>query len=183
MRQAVVAEGEKRSRCHSAPGGRAGYSVSGQRGRVERPHRHRVQDVPGSMLRERGRSNGRGRSALPRIRWRNQEQARAHRRSRTARSPVRACVGSVPAQSGSDEGLAPRCSWRRTYGTVERSRARKSRARMAGRECVLPGPGPSHLEGAVAAALQLQKGARKHGSSRGTLEREASRLLSQMRGK
>ena len=42
----------KRARCHSAPGGRAGDSVSGQRGRPERADRHRVQDVPCSMLRE-----------------------------------------------------------------------------------------------------------------------------------
>ena len=55
---------------------------------------HRVQDVSGSRLGERGRSNGRGGSTLPRIRWRNQEQARsrARRRPRATRSPVRACV-------------------------------------------------------------------------------------------
>ena len=40
------------------------------------------------------------------------------------------------------------------------------------------------LEGAVEAALQLLKGVRKHGPApRGPLEREASRLLTQMRGK
>ena len=69
---------KKRSRCRSAPGGRADYSISGQRGRTERADRHRVQDVLGSMLRESGRSNGRGRSALPRIRWYNQKQRADH---------------------------------------------------------------------------------------------------------
>ena len=40
------------------------------------------------------------------------------------------------------------------------------------------------LEGALEAALQLQKGVRKHGPApRGPLEREASRLPTQMRGK
>ena len=40
------------------------------------------------------------------------------------------------------------------------------------------------LEGALEAALQLQKGVRKFGPApRGPLEREASRLLAQMRGK
>ena len=49
---------------------------------------------------------------------------------------------------------------------------------------VLPGPGHSPLEGALEAALQLQKGVRKHGlAPRGPLEREASRVLTQMRGK
>ena len=38
----------KRPRSHSAPGGRAGDSVSGQRGRTERADCHRVQDVSGS---------------------------------------------------------------------------------------------------------------------------------------
>ena len=40
------------------------------------------------------------------------------------------------------------------------------------------------LEGAVEAALRLQKGVRKYGPApRGPLEREAARLLTQMRGK
>ena len=40
------------------------------------------------------------------------------------------------------------------------------------------------LEGALEAALQLQKGVRKHGPApRGPFERQASRLLTQMRGK
>ena len=40
------------------------------------------------------------------------------------------------------------------------------------------------LEGALEAALQPHKGVRKFGPApRGTLEREASRLLTQMRGK
>ena len=40
------------------------------------------------------------------------------------------------------------------------------------------------LQGALEAALQLQIGVRKHGPApRGPLEREASRLLTQMRGK
>ena len=71
------------------------------------PDIHSVQDIPGPKLGKRGRSNGRGRSALPRLRWRNQEQARsrARRRSRAARSPFRVRVGSVPAQLGLDEGV------------------------------------------------------------------------------
>ena len=40
------------------------------------------------------------------------------------------------------------------------------------------------LEGALEAALRLQKGVRKFGTApRGPLEREAARLLTQMRGK
>ena len=40
------------------------------------------------------------------------------------------------------------------------------------------------LEGALEAALRLQKGVRKYGPApRGLLEREAARLLTQMRGK
>ena len=57
--------------------------------------------------------NDRGASNLPRIRWPNQEQARsrARRRPRATRSPVRACVGGVPAQSGGDEGACTRATW------------------------------------------------------------------------
>ena len=81
-------------------------TVSGQRGRIERPDLRSVQDIPGPKL----GSNGRGRSTLPRLRWRNQEQARsrASRRSRATRSPFRVCVGSVPAQLGLDEGVGSR---------------------------------------------------------------------------
>ena len=106
----------KRARRHSALGGRAGDSVSGQRGRTERADCHRVQDVSCSKLGERVRSNGRGESTLPRIHWRNQEQprSRARRRPRATRSPVRACVGGVPAQSGGDGGAGTR-----TRGDVE----------------------------------------------------------------
>ena len=100
----------QRARGSSTLGGRASYSVSGQRGRTERPDLHSVQDIPGPKLGKRGRSNGRGRSALPRLRWRNQEQARsrAPRRSRPTRSPFRVRVGSVPAQLGRDEGVGSR---------------------------------------------------------------------------
>ena len=100
----------QRARGSPTLGGRAGYSVSGQRGRTERPDLHGVQDIPGPKLGKRGRSNGRGRSALPRLRWRNQEQARsrARGRSRAARSPFRVRVGSVPAQLGRDEGVESR---------------------------------------------------------------------------
>ena len=51
-----------------------------------------------------------GRSTLPRLRWRNQEQARsrASRRSRATRSRFRVRVGSVPAQLGLDEGVGSR---------------------------------------------------------------------------
>ena len=100
----------QRARGSATLGGRAGYSVSGQRGRTERPDLHSVQDIPGPKLGKRGRSNGRGRSALPRLRWRNQEQARsrARRRSRATRSPFRVRVGSVPAQLGLDEGVGSR---------------------------------------------------------------------------
>ena len=75
-----------------------------------RPDLHSVQDIPGPKLGKRGRSNDRGRSALPRLRWRNQEQARsrARRRSRATRSPFRVRVGSVPAQLGLDEGVGSR---------------------------------------------------------------------------
>ena len=100
----------QRARGSATLGGRAGYSVSGQRGRTERPDLHSVQDISGPKLGERGRSSGRGRSALPRLRWRNQEQARgrARRRSRATRSPFRVRVGSVPAQLGLDEGVGSR---------------------------------------------------------------------------
>ena len=100
----------QRARGSSTLGGRAGDSVSGQRGRTERLDLHSVQDIPGPKLGERGRSNGRGGSTLPRIRWRNQEQARsrASRRSRATRSPFRVRVGSVPAQLGLDEGVGSR---------------------------------------------------------------------------
>ena len=100
----------QRTRGSSTLGGRAGYSVSGQLGRTERPDLHSVQDIPGPKLGKRGRSNGRGRSALPRLRWRNQEQARSRAcpRSRAARSPFRVPVGSVPAQLGRDEGVGSR---------------------------------------------------------------------------
>ena len=100
----------QRTRGSATTGGRAGYSVSGQRGRTERPDLHSVQDILGPKLGKRGRSNGRGRSALPRLRWRNQEQARsrARRRSRATRSPFRVRVGSVPAQLGLDEGVGSR---------------------------------------------------------------------------
>ena len=100
----------QRTRGSATTGGRADYSVSGQRGRTERPDLHSVQDIPGPKLGKRGRSNGRGRSALPRLRWRNQEQARsrARRRSRATRSPFRVRVGSVPAQLGLDEGVGSR---------------------------------------------------------------------------
>ena len=92
------------------------------------------QDVSGSSLGERGPTNGRSWSTLPRIRWRNQEQARsgARRHPRVARSPVCACVGGVPAQSGGDEGAGTRTrggievvlgEQRGEERTVERSRA------------------------------------------------------------
>ena len=176
----------QRARGSSTLGGRAGYSVSGQRGRIERPDRYSVQDIPGPKLGKRGRSNGRGRSALPRLRWRNQEQARsgASRRSRAARSPFSTRVGSVPAQLGRDEGVH-QCSWQRTFGTAEQSRAGKSRARKGGPASCSAWTRPlSPLEGALEAALRLQKGVRKYGPApRGPLEREAARLLTQMRGK
>ena len=100
----------QRARGSATLGGRAGYSVSGQRGRTERPDLHSVQDIPGPKLGKRGRSNDRGRSALPRLRSHNQEQARsrARRRSRATRSPFRVRVGSVPAQLGLDEGVGSR---------------------------------------------------------------------------
>ena len=98
----------KRTRRHSALGGRAGDSVSGRR----RADRHSVQDASGSRLGERVR----GGSNLQRISWRNQEQARrrARRRPRATRSPARACVGGVLAQSSGDEGAGTR-----TRGGVE----------------------------------------------------------------
>ena len=160
----------KRSRGRSAPGGRAGCSVSGQRGRAERTDRRRVQDVSGSRLGERGRSNGRGGSDLPRIRWRNQEQARsgARRGSRTARFPARACVGGVPAQPGSDEGAGARtrgsaevvlgeqrgeeragaAGGARTALSSEAVQENRGQGRLDARR-VLPGPGYSHPRGSA----------------------------------
>ena len=86
----------QRARCSSEIGGRVNHFVSGQRGRAERPDIHGVQDIPGPELGKRGRCNGRSRSALPRIRWRNQEQARGRARGSAgaARSPFRTRVGS-----------------------------------------------------------------------------------------
>ena len=159
---------ERRPRRHSAPGGRAGDSVSGQRGRTERADSHRVQDVSGSRLGERGRSNGRGGSFLPRIRWRNQEQARsrARRRPRATRSPVRACVGGVPAQSGGDGGAGSAIGGARTALSSEAVQENREQGRLDAHR-VLPRLGHSLLEGALGAALQLQKGVRKHEKRRG----------------
>ena len=172
-----MAEGEKRQRRRSAPGGRAGDSVSGQLGRTERADCHRIQDVSSSRLGERGRSNGRGGSTLPRIRQRNQEQARsrARRRPRATRSPARARVGGVPAQTGGDEGAGTRtrCGVEVVLGeqrgeerTSAAGGARTALSSEAVQETqgqgrldahrVLLGPGLS-LEGALEAALQLQK--------------------------
>ena len=173
VRQAV-AEGGRRARGSATFGGRAGYSVSGQRGRTERPDLHSVQDKPGPKLGKRDRSNGRGRSALPRLRWRNQEQARsrARRRSRATRSPFRVRVGSVPAQLGLDEGVGSRT--RGSSETVlgeQRVEERTSAAGMTrpvleseavqesrgqGRvdaHCVLPGPDHLTPRGSVGGSI------------------------------
>ena len=143
----------QRTRGSATTGGRAGNSVSGQRGRAERDDRHRVQDVLGSMLRQRGPSNVRGSllyhvSAGP---IKSKPEAERADAQEQLGSPVRACVGGVPPQSGSDEGAGARTrsgvevvlgeqrgeeragAAGGTYGIVERSRARKSRARKAGR--------------------------------------------------
>ena len=195
---------EKRSRCHLALGGRAGNSVSGQRGRTERADHHCVQDVPGSMLRERGRSNGRGRSTLPRIRWRNQEQARSRARRRSQLGPpyVHVWVAFLRSLAATRE-LAPEhvavltSYWEsklvksapvQLAAHVRHCRAQPCK-KIEGKEgwtrivfCLDLVTFP--LEGALEAALQLQKGVRKHGPApRGPLKREASRLLTQTRGK
>ena len=170
----------KRTR-RPTPGGRAVDSVTGQRGSTERADCHRVQDVSGS----------------PRIRWRHHEQARsrARRRPRATRSPVRACVGGVPAQSGTRGGVEVVLGEQRgeerpvhLAAHVRHCRAKRCKE-IEGKEgwtrivfCLDPVTLP--LEGALEAALQLQKGVRKFGPApRGPLEREASRLLTQMRGK
>ena len=172
----------QRTRGSATLGGRAGYSVSGQRGRTERPDLHSVQDIPGSKHGKRGRSNGRGRSALPRLRWRNQEQARsrARRRSRATRSPFHVRVGSVPAQLGLDEGVGSRtrgsseavlgeqCVEERTSAVGIARSVLQSEAvqesRGQGRvdaHCVLPGP--DHLPprgspgGSIAAAERSEE--------------------------
>ena len=70
-----------------------------------------VFKIPGPKLGKRGRSNGRGRSALPRLRWRNKNKPEAERADAqvATRSPFRLCVGSsVPAQPGLDEGVGSR---------------------------------------------------------------------------
>ena len=112
-------------------------------------------------------------SMAPRLRWRNQEQARsrARRRPRATGSPVRACVGGVPAQSGGDQGAGTRtrCGVEVVLGE-QRAEERTSAAGGArtAKPCkkiivfcldsvTLP------LERALDAALQLQKGVRKHG--------------------
>ena len=195
----------QRTRGSSTLGGCASYSVSGQRGRTERPDLHGVQDIPGPKLGKRGRSNGRERSALPRLRWRNQEQARgrARRRSRATRSPFRVRVGSVPALLGLDEGVGSRT--RGSSETVlgeQRVEERTSAVGIArpvlqseavqesrgqGRvdaHCVLPGPDhllPRGSTGSSIAAAEMGEEIRP--APRGPLEREAARLLTQMRGK
>ena len=117
--------------------------------------------------------------------------------------PFRVRVGSVPAQLGLDEGVGSRT--RGSSETVlgeQRVEERTSAVGIArsvlqseavqesrgqGRvdaHCVLPGPDHPPLEGALEAALRLQKGVRKFGPApRGPLEREAARLLTLMRGK
>ena len=117
--------------------------------------------------------------------------------------PFRVRVGSVPAQLGRDEGVGSR-----TRGSSEavlgeqRVEERTSAVGIArsvlqseavqesrgqGRvdaHCVLPRPDHPPLRGSAGAALRLQKGVRKYGPApRGPLEREAARLLTQMRGK
>ena len=177
----------KRPRRHSAPCGRAGDSVSGQRGRTERADCHRVQDVSGSRLGERGRSNGRGGSTLTtQFRWRDQEHARsrARRRPRATRSPVRACVGGVPAQSGGDEGAGTRTrssaevvlgeqrgeEWAgagggaRTALSSEAVQENRGQGRLDAHR-VLPGPGhspPRGSAGSSTAAAERGAEARPH---------------------
>ena len=195
----------QRTRGSATTGGRADYSVAGQRGRTERPDLHSVQDVPGPELGKRGRSNGRGRSALPRLRWRNQEQARsrARRRSRATRSPFRVRVGSVPAQLGLDEGVGSRT--RGSSETVLGEQRVEERAGAVGiarpvlqseavqesrgqgrvdAHRVLPGPDHLPTRGSAGGSIAAAERVRKFGPApRGPLEREAARLLTQMRGK
>ena len=142
----------KRSRCHSAPGGRAGDSVSGQRGRTERADRHRVQDVVpysesvAEVMAEAGRLYHESAGAIKS----KPEAERADAQEQLGPPHVHVWVAFLRSLAAtrswhqntkrrwSRTGRATwwrarRCSWRRTYGTVERSRARKSRARKAGR--------------------------------------------------
>ena len=174
----------RRPRRHWARGGRAGDSVRGQRGRTERADRRRVQDVLGSRLGERVRSNGRGGSNLPRIRWRNQEQARSRerRRSRATRSPRTCMCGWRSCAVWRRRGLATehvavlKSYWESNVvksapvqlaAHVRHCRAKPCK-KIDGKEgwcrtvfCLDPVTLP--LEGALEAALQLQKGVRKHG--------------------
>ena len=128
-------------------------------------------------------------------------EAEARRRSRAARSPVRARVGGVPAKSGGNEGAGARtCSGVEVVLGEQRGEERAGAAggarsallseackKIEGKEgwtrIVFCLPTQSLSSSRVEVALQLQKGVRKHGPApRGPLEREASRLPTQMRG-
>ena len=172
---------EKRTRRHSAPGGRAGVSVSGQRGRTERADRHRVQDVSGSRLGERVRSNGKRRVGPPYVHvW------VAFLRSLAATR--RLAPEHVAVLKSYWESNVVKSAPVQVAAHVRHCRAKPCK-KFEGKEgwtrivfCLDPATLP--LEGALEAALQLQKGVRKFGPApRGLLEREASRLLTQMRGK
>ena len=175
---------EKRSRCHSASGGRAGDSVSGQRGRTERADRHRVQ--------------------CPK-QWQRQVDSTTNPLAQSRASPkpdaqeqlgppyVHVWVAFLRSLAAT-RGLAPehvavlKSYWESHVVTsapvqlaahVRHCRAKPCK-KIEGKEgwtrivfCLdrvtLP------LEGALEAALHLQKGVRKHGPApRGPLEREAA---------
>ena len=190
---------EKRPRRHSAPGGRAGDFVSGQRGRTERADCHRVQDVlvPGSesvaeTMAEAGRLYHESAGAIKS----KPEAERADAEEQPSPPYVHvAFLRSLAATSW----LAPehvavlKSYWESNVVKSPPVHVRHSRAKpckkIEGKEgwtrivfCL--DPVTLTLEGALEAALHLQKGVRKFSSApRGPLERDASMLLTQMRGK
>ena len=104
------------------------------------------------------------------------------RRSRTARSLVRACVGGVSAQRSlaATRGLAPEHeAVLKSYWESNVLKSAPVQLAAHVRHCrvkpckIIEGKEGWILEGALEGALQLQKGVRKHGPApRGTLERE-----------
>ena len=105
--------------------------------------------------------------------------------------PVRARVGGVPAQLGGDEGAGARARGDRE-NSLGGQHGEEVASATGGACAALPGEAVQEdsasirvtlpLEPALEAALLLQKGIWKHGPPRGPLEREASKLLAQMRG-
>ena len=182
----------KRTKRHSALGGRAGDSVSGQRGRTERADRHRVQDVFGSRLGEAGRIYHESAGAIKS----KPEAERADAQEQLGPAYVHVWVAFLRSLAAT-RGLAPehvavlQSYWESNVvksapvqlaAHVRHCRAKKIEGKEGWTRIVFcQDPVTLPLEGALEAALQLQKGVRKFGPApRGHLEREASRLLTQM---